>query len=418
MLESGDYEYEDDFDEDDEEEVDEGAVQVNLPKPHKGQQQVLASTARFKVLLCGRRWGKTLVSQIIAISAMLNGEMVAYVTPEFGLGKEFFREILQYLPERVIKTNNKSDLYIELVTGGSLKFFSGEALDSFRGRKFHKVIIDEAAFINDLANAWYGSIRPTLSDFKGEALFISTPRGQNFFYACYLKGKYHEEGFASWHFPTNTNPYFPKGEFEEAKATYPEAKFKEEYLAEPMENSANPFGVDNIKKNTISTLSSEPTVVYGIDLASRYDFTVIIGLDANGVMTYFDRFQLPWSTTMDKIKLLPQDTLKVIDSTGVGNVVFDELQSTTNNIRGFTFTSTSKPAIINQLVNNVQKGTIKFNDITAAEMNVFEYSRTSTGHIKFAAQAGFHDDCVCALAIADHHKYTAFSNSNWKLSLI
>jgi hypothetical protein len=348
----------------------------------------------------------------------LKGERVAYVTPEFSLGKDFFREIQRYLPSALITINNKSDLFLEIQGGGSLKFFSGEALDSFRGRKYHKVIIDEAAFITDLEAAWYGSIRPTLSDYQGEALFISTPRGQNFFYSLFLKGKNKEAGYESWHFPTNTNPYFPKGEFEEARATYPDAKFREEYLAEPMANSANPFGAEHIRANTVPELSKEPTIVYGIDVASHHDYTVVIGLDANGWITHFERFQSPWSVTMTTIQNLPANTLKVVDSTGVGDVIFEQLQQTTQNIRGFKFNSQSKPAIINQLINDVQKGQVKFNDMTAQELNVFEANRTTTGYIKYEAQKGFHDDCVMALAIANHFRYQAFSNTNWKLHYV
>ncbi|MFL5808626.1 MAG: terminase large subunit domain-containing protein [Flavisolibacter sp.] len=393
-------------------------LEITLNEPHPGQQLVIDSKARFKVLLCGRRWGKTLVSQIIAIQAMLKGEKVAYVTPEFGLGKDFFREIQRCLPEQIITSNNKSDLFLELSTGGSLKFFSGEALDSFRGRKFHKVIIDEAAYIQDLETAWYGSIRPTLSDYQGQALFISTPRGKNFFYSLFLKGKDKVEGFESFHFATNNNPYFPKGEFEEARSTYPDAKFREEYLAEPTENSSNPIGTEFIRLHTVQELSKEPTIVYGIDVASHHDWTVIIGLDVHGHMTYFDRFQRPWEATMTTIKNLDAGTLKVVDATGVGDVVFQQLQQTTQNISGFKFHSQSKPAIVNQLINDIQKGNLKFNEHTAQELNVFEANRTATGYIKYEAQKGFHDDCVMALAIANHFRQQAFAATHWKLHYI
>ena len=121
------YEEEDEEIEDDEDEEGSGNFDIDLPYPHEGQQKIIDSKARFKVLLCGRRWGKTLVSQIIAISAMIDGKKVAYVTPEFSLGKDFFREILQRLPKRSVSVNNKSDLFIELISGGSLKFFSGRS---------------------------------------------------------------------------------------------------------------------------------------------------------------------------------------------------------------------------------------------------------------------------------------------------
>lgn len=389
--------------------------QINLPKPHPGQQQVLDSKARFKVLLCGRRWGKTLVAQIIAIDAMLNRKKVAYVVPEFSLAKDFFNQILDLLPQDLIKTQNKSDFQIDLITGGSLKFFSGENLDSVRGRRYHCIVIDEAAKIADLQTAWATAIRPTLTDFKGNALFISTPKGTNAFYALFLKGKEKVGGFESFHFTSYDNPFLSKDELDAMKQDLNEAQFKEEILAEPMADGNNPFGIENIQKNIITELSAEPTIVYGIDIASHVDFTVITGLDINGHMTYFDRFQLPWEVTFSRIKALPENVMKVVDSTGVGDVMFERLQSTTQNIHGFKFTNSSKPAIINQLINDVQKGDIKYNQKTADEMSVFTQVRTSTGYIKYEAQKGYHDDAVMALGIANHYRYQAWANTNWQL---
>lgn len=394
-------------------------VVIKLPKPHTGQKQVLDSSARFKVLLCGRRWGKTLVAQIIAIQKLLKGEKVAYVTPTFDLSKSFFNELLKLLPSEIIRSNNKTDLFIELITGGSLKFFSGESLERFRGYKFHYVIIDEAAFISNLKEEWNSAIRPTLSDYQGEALFISTPKGKEFFYSLYQKGlDTLETEYESFHFASNTNPFFPPEEFEAAKKSLPSFQFNQEYLAIAGENSNNPFGTDNINSNVSSILSPAPTVVYGIDLAKYNDYTVITGLDANGSMTHFDRFQLPWQLTQQRIQQLPANVLKVVDSTGVGDVVYEGLQSTCTNILGFKFTTESKPKIIYELIKDVEQGNVKYNQITADEMHTYEYKYSSTGHITFNAQAGFHDDTVCSLAIANHHRNQALANKNWKLHFI
>lgn len=346
---------------------------------------------------------------------MLAGEQVAYITPAFGLGKTFFADILQMIPPALIKVDNKSELHIELITGGSLRFFSGEALGSMRGRKFHYIVIDEAAFIDNLEQEWNTAIRPTLSDLQGGCLFISTPRGKNFFYSLFLKGKNGEQDYQSWQFRSCDNPYFPSKEWESAKASVPSAQFKQEYEAEAAENAANPFGTDHIRNNTISTLSTKPSVVYGVDLAKYTDWTVIVGLDESGHMSHFERFQSTWQMTQSKIERLPKNVLKVVDSTGVGDVVYENLQMTCSNIIGFKFTSDSKQKIIYQLIKDVEQGNVKFNDITAEEMNVFEYSYSSTGHLKFEAQKGFHDDCVISLALANHHRSQAVGLKNWKL---
>jgi len=394
-------------------------IQITLPRPHKYQQQVLDSNARFKVMMCGRRFGKTLIAMVICIQKMLKGEAVAYVTPEFGLGKDFFREILKYIPSEIIKTDNKSELYIELITGGSLKFFSGEALSSFRGRKFHYVIVDEAAFISDLKEAWDTAIRPTLSDYRGGALFISTPNGKEYFNSLYMKGKDElQSEYQSFHFGSNMNPYFSPEEFESARKSIPAFRFNQEYLALPGENQNNPFGTDNINLNILQELSNEETVVYGIDVAKYSDYTVIIGLDSKGNMTYFDRFQTPWTITAQKIKALPDGILKVMDSTGVGDVLLEQIIDTTPNLIGFKFTTESKPKIVYELINAVEKGDVKYNQQTADEMFVYTYKYSSTGHIKFEAQSGYNDDIVTALAIAYYHMSQAEANKDWKLFFV
>ncbi len=391
-------------------------IKVRLPKPHAGQQQVINSTARWRVLLCGRRWGKSLCAQIICIQKMLAGEQVVYVTPVYDLSKNFFLELLKILPEQLIQVENRTDLIIQLITGGSIKFMSGESLERFRGYKFHFAVIDEASHISNLKEAWYSSMRPTLSDYEGGALFISTPRGKEFFYSLFLKGNDPiETEYESFHFSSDTNPYFPKEEFEAARKSLPEFEFRQEYLAIPGENSNNPFGVDNINQNITHTLSSGMTVVYGIDFGKVNDSTVITGLDINGHTTYFDRFLLPWELTKNKVEQLPKDILKVVDSTGVGDVLLEDLLSTCSNISGFKFTGESKPKIVYELIRAVERGEVKYNQTTADEMMVFEYSYSSTGHIKFGAQSGYHDDCIMSLAIANHYRQEAIQTQGWKL---
>jgi hypothetical protein len=180
-------------------------------------------------------------------------------------------------------------------------------------------------------------------------------------------------------------------------------------------STGNPFGVEHIKNNTIPELSKEPTVVYGIDVAKHVDWTVIIGLDIDGNMTHFDRFRGEWSLTEEKIKALPNNIMKVLDASGVGDFLFERMQQQLDGIVGFKFTSKSKPAIIRELIVDVQKGNIKFNNTTAEEMLVFEYKLTAQGHPQYAAQSGYHDDTVLALSMANHYRKQAWANTNWKL---
>lgn len=370
-------------------------IQIKLHKPHEGQEQVLNSKARFKVLMCGRRWGKSLISKNISIIEALEGRITGYVTPTYALAKVFFDEIAEMLPPEVA-TANRSDLTFKFITGGQIRFFTGERLDNFRGLRLHNVIIDEAAYIPHLQEAWNNAIRPTLTDFQGKALFISTPRGKDFFYQLYLRN---EGDWESFKFTTYDNPHILRSEIDEARASLPKAAFEQEYLANPSENAANPFGIDFIRQN-IETISNNNATCFGIDLAKSYDYTVIIGLDANGCVCYYDRFQSDWSDTKNRILRLP-NIPKLIDATGVGDPIVEELQREDYNIEGFKFTSQTKQQLMEGLVTSIQQGSIKYPDgVIVDELSMFEYVYTNRG-VKYSAPDGMHDDTVCALALAN-----------------
>lgn len=382
-------------------------IELDLPYPHKGQRTVLRSPARFKVLMCGRRWGKSVIAQVIGKKGMLKGKRIAYVTPEFSLAKEFFKEILQSLPAALIKSSNKTDLTIEFKTGGYIRFFSGEALNSMRGLKFHTVIIDEAAFVKDLESDWKNIIRPTLTDYRGNAIFISTPRGRNFFYTLYLKGQNKENGYESFHYSSYDNPNVLDSEIDEARAELPKEAFNQEYLAIASANAGAVVDMDTINRNTIKVFSKEPTVVFGIDVAKYTDFTVITGLDKYGQTTHFDRFQKDNELTKERIKALPSDVLKVIDSThgSLGDGILEALlKDGVENLVGFNFTAVSKPQLITEMILDLERDELKFNEQTANELSIFEYKYSRTGHISYGNAPGGHDDCVISLALANRYR--------------
>ena len=348
--------------------------------------------------MCGRRWGKSLISQTLALESAIDGKLVAYITPTYQLAKIFFDEIARELPS-IGWSTNKSDLHITMFNGGSIRFFTGERLDNLRGQKFHMAIIDEASYIPNLEHGWLNAIRPTLTDYIGKAIFLSTPRGQNYFYSLYLKSG--ENGWKSFKFSTYDNPHISRSEIDEAKSQLPNAVFEQEYMANPMENAANPFGTEHIRK-CIRPLSTKEPVYFGIDLAKSYDWTVIIGIDSDGVVSYFDRFQRDWHSTKQEVLKLPKKPI-IIDSTGVGDPIFEDFQRAGLIINGLKFTQNSKQQLMVGLQTAIQTGRIGYpTGLIVNELEVFEYQYTASG-VKYSAPSGFHDDCVMALALAWHN---------------
>jgi hypothetical protein len=261
-------------------------------------------------------------------------------------------------------------------------------------------VVDEASFIPNLEDGWLNSIRPTLTDYKGKALFLSTPKGKNYFYSLFMKN---EGDWKSFKFSTYDNPYIDKTEIDDARSQLPSAVFEQEYMANPMENASNPFGIQHIEA-CVTNLSSKLTKFIGIDLAKSFDYTVIIGLDEDGNVTEFQRFQTDWKHTKDKILTLSRSIPILIDSTGVGDAITEDLQRHFPNMTGFKYTAHSKQQLMELLASTIQQNKIGYPlGVIKDELDVFEYQFTASG-VRYNAPSGFHDDCVNALALANKCK--------------
>lgn len=177
-------------------------TQGKLIQPlHEGHRIVLGDPARFKVLAAGRRWGKSLITSLMALSVLMQiNRRVWIIAPDYGLGEKVFRELYNILvnqlkiiepgkPGKGKARNQKGDYYLETPWGSVLEVKSMERPDSLAGEALDFVIVDEAALEDNLENIWSQMIQPTLMDKEGSAIFISTPRGRNGFYKLYLTGK-------------------------------------------------------------------------------------------------------------------------------------------------------------------------------------------------------------------------------------
>ena len=212
---------------------------VSLYTLHPKQQTIEDSASRFNVIACGRRWGKSVLGENKLCESGIDGYPAGWFSPTYKLMLENWRNVNDMLAP-VILRSNMQERRIELVTGGVLEFWAVDTPDVARGRKYKRVIIDEAAMIRHLKDAWEKAIRPTLTDLAGDAFFLSTPQGRNYFWEMYRRGR--EGGlWKSWRYPTSTNPYMPPAEIEQAKIDLPELAFQQEYLAGFLEHSGVVF---------------------------------------------------------------------------------------------------------------------------------------------------------------------------------
>jgi hypothetical protein len=214
---------------------------------HAGHIEVINDPARYKVLAAGRRFGKTLLTALMALSVMMQvNRRVWIVSKDYSLTEKVFRELYNILVNqlRIIvpgkegkARNQKGEYYLETPWGSVLEAKSMENPDSLAGEANDLVIIDEAALDPRLEDIWTQMISPTLADKKGSAVFISTPRGKNSFYKLYTFGQlgmkqragkvqitFDEENgqsndmtdWSSFKKTSYDNPYIPKEEIDSA----------------------------------------------------------------------------------------------------------------------------------------------------------------------------------------------------------
>lgn len=365
---------------------------------HAGQKEVLKEAKRFNVLECGRRFGKTHLGVQLAIDYAIDGKEVGWFAPTYRFLADPWRDIQQIL-EPAILSIGRQEKRIELVSGGTIDFWSLDSVNAGRGRRYHRAIIDEAGIVRDLGPVWQETIRPTLADLKGDGWMLGTPKGRNFFHRCFERGQIGDHGWKSWRLPTTSNPLISKEEIESARRELPQQVFEQEFLGIPADDGGNPFGLNSIAACT-GELSTDPVVAIGVDLAKSIDWTVVCGLDKDGCVALLERWQGPWSVTEERLARLVGNVPSLMDSTGVGDPIVEGIQRTKPMVEGFKFSATSKQQLMEGLASGFQTQRIRIPDNwLRVECETFEYSYTRTG-VRYSAPVGLHDDGVCALALA------------------
>lgn len=375
----------------------------------------MADRSRYRVLMCGRRFGKTvtelLESSMVLLGQGVNAEATPYrrampvgwFAPTYKLLAEAWRDAVRYLGP-AIKAQDKTEKRLELVTGGVLDFWSMDTDDPGRSRKYALVVVDEAGLQANMMQIWSEAIRPTLADYRGRALFAGTPKGMGGLAELWKRGEQGTKGWRAWRCPTTDNPYIDPAEIEEARGDMPEAAFRQEFLGEPASDGGNPFGLDHIRA-CVAPMSVAAPVVFGVDVAVEHDYTVIVGLDRDRNVCRFVRFNGgTWADCQARIIAEVGKVPTWIDATGVGAPIAEALAKVNPHTTPYKFTSASKQALMDRLTVAIQSREITFPDGPIAhELSSFQYQYSRVGtqmSVKFAAPHGLYDDCVCGLALA------------------
>lgn len=389
--------------------------------PHGGQLEYLQSDAKFRVLACGRRWGKTDASaadMAIRIASRARSVQLA-IAPTLAQAKIVLERAQWMLaalgilfsattsphPTIKVRETRKRDSCVLHV----LDARSGLEAKNLRGAGADHVLIDEAAFapeslITEVA-------MPMLAASDGRMTLISTPRGRNHFYRLYLRGAAGDKGFWSRQSPSIENPLVSKEYLALQKELLSERAFKTEYEAEFIDSQSAVFAVDAIDECLMAQEVAFGPVYLGVDWARYRDFVAVVAVRGNRMRSEVVRVErwmgARWMHSVERVVAIAKEVgaeTIACDNTGAGSMPTEELTRMARGLRivSVDFTMKSKAAIIEHLGMLIEHGRIRLPSDPAliTELENYEAHVGEGGNVKYSAASGFHDDLVCALALA------------------
>jgi phage terminase large subunit-like protein len=375
-------------------------------KPHNKQKEIHSSIRndnyKYYVLNIGRQFGKT----ILGINSMLDwaindkGCNIAWVTPIYKQGKKVFDEMEKATLKSGLFDFNRSDLTIKGF-GSTISFFSGERPDNIRGNTFDYLIIDEFAFTRP--ELWDEVLSATVLVKGKKVIFISTPKGKNHFHKIALQHNY-DDRFKYFHFTSYDNPMINPLDLEERKRSLPAHIFKQEYLAEFLDNASGLFS--NIRE---CIKEPQTTQIYygGLDIGRADDYTVLTIINNEKEVVYCERWrQDEWSRIIDKVgqKINEYNVKVYVEVNNQGDVFYEMLKKICGaKIYPFVTSSKTKPIMIEELAVLFEQKDIGILNINwlIDELEAFTYVyNQNTRNVQYSAPQGVHDDSVISLALS------------------
>jgi hypothetical protein len=401
--------------------------------PHTTQEEVIKcfneNASKEIVLCCGRRWGKSWIAGYLAAKVFSQGlsdiaegkresVKIWIVSPSYELSKKVFEYIVRFLrkiDKRIDQSiSDRPFPQIKLSESVWIQCKSADNPTSLLGEELDLLIIDEAANIPN--RIWFDYLMPTtISKMRDcKTIFISTPRGNNWFHDVWLKNK---ENGSSFHFTSLDGVNTTQETWNRLKEVNPTAFFKQNYEAAFLDGADTVFrGVKNIiRAECLVEKINEPHIV-GIDLAQVNDYTVltVVGKISHKVR-FIDRFnRIPYPLQIKRIieTIRKYGAKPIIDSNNIGLAICDELRA--QGIQPFDFKISgtvsqdqekkgSKEELIEKLSLDIENRNIFIppDDTLIDELESYAYNMTDFGRKRYSAPDGMHDDMVISLALAN-----------------
>lgn len=286
----------------------------------------------------GRRWGKSVLGGVLTMNVVRQHGRVAWIVPTYKNGRSLWRWARSVAaPQRRYFDVSKAERTITTHRGGFFGIYSADNIDAIRGEWFHLVVLDEAARIG--VEDWTDAIQPCLADADGDAILISTPKGRNWFWEEWQRGRVASDAtlVKAWRAPTAANPSERiQRAAALAKTRIPRATYEQEWLAQFIEDGLTLFAIADIDR-AYATTTTRPaaagrTYITSVDVGRRRDATVINTFDATEtpyVRVAFDRLErVPYPAIQQAIaaRVRAYPGSAYVESNGVGDPLIENLE--------------------------------------------------------------------------------------------
>jgi hypothetical protein len=391
-------------------------VTITLPRLHPRQMQVKNERRRRNVLSNGRRWGKNILMQDLAVeTALANHSPIGWGAPIYKQTLDDYRSLDNILSP-VIARRSISEMRLELISGGTIEFWSLDKPDSIRGKKYKRFIVNEAGFVPNLLDIRNYIIMPTLIDYQGDEYYAGTPKGMNGFFSLYnMTG----DDWAHWQMSSYENPHIPASELDGLKTTMTQQAFEQEIMAQFLEDGAGIFR--NVRAAATSAKlehgESGHQYAIGADWGRSNDATVFKVFDVGERREVASLRLLDTDYASQRIALKGlserfNNAVVLAEQNSIGQPQIEALQEMDVPIMGFLTTNATKAEIIQSLQLGFERAEIRIinDEQTINELMAFAGERLPSGLMRYGAPEGLHDDCVIAMCLA---WWAIVSGSQW-----
>ena len=395
-------------------------LRVVLPRPHAKQAEIEHHAAKRKVIVAGRRAGKTTLAAMTACHRARDGRRVLLASPTQDQADQFWekcKEWLGPLTDAGIVHKNETRRTMDFPNGGRIKAKTAHDADTLRGDYADFLVLDEFALM--APDAWDLVGAPMLLDNDGDAWFISTPRRKNHFHAMYVRALGDDtDRWHAWHFTSHDNPHLSPEALAEITADLSDDAYRQEILAEFLDNEGAVF------RNIAPCLGApDPAdrarhkghhVVLGADWGKVGDYTAfsVVCSDCHAELARHRANRIDYHVQRQDLVTLCQRwgvAVVIAESNAMGEPIIEQLQRDPDlarvAIQPFETTAVTKPPLIESLRLAFEREECQWQSdpIWTSELEAYEVKYSAvTGRPQYSAPEGVHDDTVMARALAWH----------------